>query len=319
MSLADPIREDGTPRAPPGGLGRATPPFAALRAFEALGRTGSLRRAARALGIDHAAVSRHVRALETWVGVLLVERLQSGGRLTEAGERYHRRLSAALQEIDTATVELMSPDTTAPLKIWCVAGFAAHWLAPRLGRFKAENPDYDIEVQPTEARPNFAAGEADADIRYIAGHRTPDRLFTGVKFVELSRPEVIAVASPDFLAAHGPIVDAAQFVVLPLIHKKDDEQWRTWLEAHGVPRVRKLAGPRLWYSSMTLEAARSGQGVALSNASLLRDDLLAGRLMRIDVGAPVTTGAYFFTTRADRWQSPQVASFRRWLQQAMDD
>lgn len=296
---------------------KTTPPFAALRAFDALGRTGSLRRAARDLGIDHAAVSRHVRSLEIWVGVLLVDRLQSGGRLTVDGERYHRRVSAALQELSTATAELMSPDHAAPLKIWCVSGFASHWLAPRLGKFRGENPGFDIEVQPTEALPNFASGEADADIRYMVGRRTPERLFSGVQCVELSRPEIIAVASPAFLAAHAPIVTPADFLRLPLLHKKDDEQWRAWLEAQGLPRMRHLPGLRLWYSSMTLEAARAGQGVALSNASLLRDDLESGRLEPIRVGEPVTTGAYFFTTRADRWRAPPVAKFRRWLLEAM--
>lgn len=304
---------------PTPGAARSTPPFAALRAFDALGRTGSLRRAARDLGIDHAAVSRHVRSLETWVGVLLVDRLQSGGRLTADGERYHRRVSAALNELSTATAELMTPDDVAPLKIWCVSGFASHWLAPRLGEFRTENPDFDIEVQPTEALPNFAAGEADADIRYMVGSRTPEKLFSGVRCVELSRPIIAAVASPDFLAAHPKVTTPADFLSLPLLHKKDDEQWRGWLGAQGVPRLRHLPGLRLWYSSMTLEAARAGQGVALSNASLLRDDLEQGRLVEIKVGEPVTSGAYFFTTRADRWHATPLVRLRRWLQQALAD
>lgn len=52
--------------------GKALPPFAALRAFEMVGRVGGIRRAASLLAIDHTVVSRHVRALEEWVGVPLV-------------------------------------------------------------------------------------------------------------------------------------------------------------------------------------------------------------------------------------------------------
>lgn len=317
MSIAHAVGEDDVGPGGPGGAGRATPPFAALRAFDALGRAGSLRGAARDLGIDHAAVSRHVRSLETWLGVLLVDRQQSGGRLTADGERYHRRVSAALQELTTATAEVMSPDAHAPLKIWCTSGFASHWLAPRLGRFREENPDFDIEVQPTEAKPNFAAGEADADIRYMVGRRTPEKFFTGVRCVELARPEILAVASPDFVAAHGPIKTPEDFLRLPLLHKKNDEQWRGWLEAQGTGRIRLLPGLRLWYSSMTLEAARCGQGVALCNAALLRDDLASGRLVQIEMGEAVTSGAYFLTTRADRWRSPAIIRLRRWLQDAL--
>jgi DNA-binding transcriptional LysR family regulator len=44
------------------------PPFAALRAFDAIGRRGGIRRAAEELGISHAIVSRHLAALETFWG-----------------------------------------------------------------------------------------------------------------------------------------------------------------------------------------------------------------------------------------------------------
>lgn len=307
----------GSSGAPP--FARATPPFAALRAFDAFARAGSLRRAAKDLGIDHAAVSRHLRALETWVGVLLIDRRHSGGRLTEQGERYHRRVSAALNEIHAATTEIMEPDGGAPLKICCSSGFAAHWLAPRLGRFREENRGFDVEVQPTELAANLASGEADADIRYLTGRRTPDWKEPALRSVELSRPVIVPIASPDFLAACGPIREAADLLGLPLLHKKGDDQWRFWLEAQGLPRVRRLPGLRLWNTTLTLEAARSGQGIALCNVSLLGDDFSAGRLMQVIAGTPVATGAYFFTARTDRWQTPNVQRLRRWLQDNLAD
>ena len=144
-------------------------------------------------------------------------------------------------------------------------------------------------------------------------------MFSGVKSVELARPDVIAVASPELLAASCPILEPTDLLGLPLLHKKDDTQWRAWLADQGLPRMHHLPGLRLWYTTMTLEAARSGQGVALSNAALLRDDLAAGRLVQIDVGRPITSGAYFFTTRTDRWLSPPLVRLRRWLQQALAD
>ncbi|RYY09097.1 MAG: LysR family transcriptional regulator, partial [Alphaproteobacteria bacterium] len=67
----------------------SVPSLTALRAFEAIGSTGGLRRAARYLRVDHAVVSRHLRSLEVAVGVALVDRNQAGGRLTPAGQHYH--------------------------------------------------------------------------------------------------------------------------------------------------------------------------------------------------------------------------------------
>ncbi|MFC3079285.1 LysR substrate-binding domain-containing protein [Phenylobacterium terrae] len=296
---------------------KSTPPFAALRAFESVGRVGGLRRAAQDLGLDHAVVSRHVRSLESWLGVPLIDRLQSGGRLTADGERYHRRISAALAEIAAATSDIMRPGEQGPLKIWCSQGFASHWLVPRLGRFRADSPGLEIEVQPTEAKPSFAAREADADIRYLWGEATPESLFAGVRWIELVRPEVMAVASPDLLAAYPPVREPADLLNLPLLHKKDDEQWRGWLAEQGLTGIGPMPGLRLWYNSMTVEAASRGQGVALANACVLRDQLRDGRLVKVEVGRPVTSGAYFFTTRADRWSHPPLVRLRRWLTQEL--
>ena len=41
------------------------PPLLAMRAFEAVGRTGSVREAAGELGVSSGAITQHVHALET--------------------------------------------------------------------------------------------------------------------------------------------------------------------------------------------------------------------------------------------------------------
>ena len=50
----------------------AIPPFAALRAFDAIARLGGVRKAAEMLSLDHAVVSRHLRAIEAWTGTTLI-------------------------------------------------------------------------------------------------------------------------------------------------------------------------------------------------------------------------------------------------------
>jgi len=66
-------------------------------------------------------------------------------------------------------------------------------------------------------------------------------------------------------------------------------------------------------------AARQGHGVALANRWLLRDDIEAGRLVEIIPAngsfRPIRFGAYTILAREDRWNSPSVLRFRRWLQE----
>ena len=62
------------------------PPMQALRAFDAAARLQSLSRAAETLHVTHGAISHQIKALESELGVSLVERAGRGIRLTEEGE-----------------------------------------------------------------------------------------------------------------------------------------------------------------------------------------------------------------------------------------
>ena len=77
-------------------MSRKLPPLNALRAFEAAGRHDSFTRAAQELGVNHSAISRHVRGLEHRLGVHLFKDLPRGVALTPEGQSYLKRITAAL-------------------------------------------------------------------------------------------------------------------------------------------------------------------------------------------------------------------------------
>lgn len=295
---------------------RLVPPFAALRAFEAVGRLGGIRRAGEELGIDHAAVSRHLRALEAWTGVGLIDRAR-GGQLTPEGAQFHARISAALEDISQASADLTRRGDDPRLLIWCVPGFAYRWLNARLGSFSAANPELDLEVRPTDRGPDFARHEADADVRYLRDCEPEgDR---DVQMIEIARPAVIAVAAPSLAETLGPRPRAERLLEAPLLHEDEDWEWRTWLAAHGVAVEGRLAGPRLWHAHLTLDSAVRGLGIALSNPLLVGDHLEAGRLVVLSMEPQIQDiqfGAYVFRARRDRWRQPGIVRFRRWLERA---
>ncbi len=311
--------EEAIPGGRPSLRRRLLPPFSGLRAFEAVGQLGGIRRAALELGVDHAAVSRHLRALEAWAGVRLIDRAH-GGRLTAEGARYHSRISAALEEISRASSELTRQGDDHRLMIWCVPGLAYRWLNGRLSEFRALDPQIEIEVRPTEQTPDFGRHEADAEIRYvrdITPNTDGDLLIS-----EIGRPEVIAVAAPVLAAELPPIVPAERLLEQPLLHEHDDTYWREWLAAKGVPTPPRLPGPRLWHAHLTLDAARRGQGIALTNHFLLADDIETGQLVRLNITPAepaLRFGAYVFRARRDRARSSGILKFRRWLERCAEN
>jgi DNA-binding transcriptional LysR family regulator len=303
------------------GRRKAFPPFASLKAFEMIGRLGSIRKAALALGVDHAGVSRHLRALEQWAGIPLVDRRRGqNGRLTPEGMRYHARISAAFVEIDNAGEDLIQKGDLGRLHVWCSPGFACKWLLQHLDEFSTAHADMDIDLRPTDFGPDFARAEAAADIRFV-GDWLPKSVCHGVETVELIRPIIIPVASPAFLASARNIGEPEDILHLPLLHEEDEEQWRTWLAYQGMPLNGYIRGTRLWHAHLTIDAAKRGQGVALANHFLVADEIRNGDLVEVlAAGKPYRRtgiGSYVLAAREDRWRTSTIATFRHWLQSTM--
>lgn len=302
--------------------GKLFPPLAALRAFEAVGRLGGLRKAGKELGIDHAVISRHVRALETWVGTALLIREATGYKLTDAGQAYHDEIYKAITLIGSATASLMQPEDQMRLRIWCIPGFGFLWLSDRLSQFIDENPDIDLDFRPADDSPDFRAKDIDGDIRYLRYWEEAE-LSNQVHCMEFARPPVFPVASPTFVASMTRIKNAEDLLSCTLLHEDNELEWHHWFLAQGIKPPPTLTGPRLWHAHLTLNAARQGAGIALANPMLLRDDLQTGRLVRIEGAVtpfqPVRFGGYQLLAREDRWNAGALTRFRRWLRSRAEE
>ncbi len=295
---------------------KAFPPFAALRAFEAVGRLGGIRKAAVSLSLDHAVVSRHIRVLEEWLGLTLCRRSGGGIHLTEAGANYHARVSAALVELASATSDLLHSADQHSLRVWCVPGFAAQWLSNELAEFETLWPEYRIELRPTDRAADLLMHEADVDIRFYGDDWPPRAGGRGLKYVELARPPIMALTSPELAGRLAGLGSVAALVDAPLLHEEHDEQWRAWFRRNGVDVPSPLPGPLLWHAHLAIAAARAGRGVALASTYLVGKDIENGSLVQLALpgSQQVVLGAYAFVTREDRWSLPILTRLRHFLQ-----
>lgn len=300
---------------------KSLPPFESLRAFDAVARLGGVRKAAQTLCRDHAVVSRHLRAIEAWTGAALFERTAAGIVLTQAGLRYHRQIVNAIDQISHATLDLMSHGDLRRLHIRCIPGFALHWLSGRIGEFEKSHPDLDIELRPTDRGFEFSSHETDVEIRFVSSYSTPVEQPLHLRSFDVATVPIIAVASRDYCASNPLIKKPRDLLSHKLLHEENFSRWAGWLAAHGVLDDVDLTGPRLWQGHLTLDGARNGRGIALTNHLIAADDLLSGKL--IDVGRrlatfePQTMGTYRVVARADRWDAPLILDFRRWLVSAI--
>lgn len=286
------------------------PPFPALRALEAVARHGSLTRAAEALFVTHGAISHQLKALEAELGVALVTRAGRGVRLTDEGERLAQRVRTALWEIGDAMREARERRNPRQLRVSVVPSFAGRWLLPRIGRFIAQHPDIDIDVNASLALADFRRDAVDVAIRHGAGQ------WPGVVAEHLLDEDYFPVCSPRLNGGRLPSTpaDLAHYTLL----RADGESWRTWFEAAGLDWPEPSRGPMFNDSSHMMQAAAEGQGIALARDTLVGNDLRNGvivKLFDITARSPYRTFLVYPPRLAD---SEKLAQFRQWLRDEIE-
>ncbi len=279
------------------------PSLAALRAFEAAARTGSLSAAARELNVTHAAIAQHLRALEAHFGRPLMKRQGRGMVLTEAGSQLIAPLQDGFEQIASGVQSLAQDTEEAPLILSVTPSFAETWLMPRLGKFWADHPDIQLSIQPTFALADFRRDPVDMAIRYGAGD------WPGLEATFLTSGNYVIVASPEF-AATIPSCDIPALTDQPFIFEPAYPEGRRWLKSEGLELRDEDVRPLPTFG-MVLSAVRDGAGLTVLSRAIVERDLNDGTLVSI-CEADDTRYAYWICTRKNA-VSPRLRTLKRWL------
>jgi DNA-binding transcriptional LysR family regulator len=160
---------------------------------------GSFSGAARQARLSPAVVSKHIQALENWLGVRLLNRSTRRIALTEAGEAFHARCTRILAEINDATGAAGELQTTArgKLRVSAPGFFGAQQVTPAIVDYMAGNPDVTVVLDLND-RYVDVLGEG-YDLAIIVGH-LPDSTLTARRLAPI---RFVTCASPDYLARRG--------------------------------------------------------------------------------------------------------------------
>jgi LysR family glycine cleavage system transcriptional activator len=283
-------------------------PLTALRSFESAGRLLSFSRAAEELFVTQAAISRQIHDLEASLGTKLFVRHHRRVALTEAGTGLLTRITRSFDEIDAAVEAASGSAKTSELVVGAEPGFAARWLVPSLSRFRAIRPDVDVEVLADAQVVEFRTSRAELAIRYGAERGQWPR----VQATCLMQSVVTPVLSPGLLASGPPLTAPEALLAYTLLHDDSRQSWAIWLERAGVASAPLARGPIFNDHALVIQAAIGGQGVALGDIALVRDDVAAGRLIA-PFSLQIPFGGYWLV--APNWGrlSPVARVFADWL------
>lgn len=282
------------------------PPLTALRAFAALAETGSAVAAGDKLNVSHAAVSQQIKALESYMGLTLVDRSGRSLALTREGRELAEALSDGFGRIAQRVEALTGADRNRPLHISTTPMFAASWLMPQMSGFHAECPGANIIISTTPKIEPMEGGGIDVALRYGDGN------WPGLNSEMLFSSPMVLVAAPS-LTGERDFASPADLSDLPIVQDTGISEASNWLAQSGLTGDHN-AGMVQLPGNLLLDAVRDGRGVAVAIRAFVEKDIQSGRL-RLLFEQDDAKG-YHIVTRPGV-QRPALKNFLQWLRKCV--
>ncbi|WP_171070003.1 LysR family transcriptional regulator [Methylobacterium terricola] len=278
-------------------------PFLGIEAFVRVVETGSVTAAAERLQTAKSSVSETVRALEERLGVRLLDRSTRNVRPTEAGRAFYLRCLRLLADEEAARLEAQAWQTApaGTLRIAAPECFTARHLIPGLPAFLSAHPAVTIEFVEGAASVRLVEDGFDLAIRVV---ETPAE---GLVVRRLATSRVVIVASPGYLARHGPPAepaDVAEHRCIGFSPLPWRDTWRIGIAA--VPVRPVLATDN---AESLRAAALAGIGLVAIPDWAVSDVLAAGQLQRVLAGYDTPASGILAVYPTNRLTTPKVRAF----------
>jgi molybdate transport repressor ModE-like protein len=200
-----------------------------VRYFLAAAREGSVRAAAKHLGVNHATVLRRIAQLEERLGAQMFEKLPSGYRLTAAGEEVvelANQMEATSHQLETRVFG-RDQSVRGLLRVTLTPILATHLLMRDFADFARLYPDIEMEILSSGELANLTNREADVAIRVVYDRKTLPLNLHGLKGPDLFGGVYIAGDRLDAWRAGAP--DLIRWIVISMYGVPD------WASAGEIP------------------------------------------------------------------------------------
>lgn len=276
------------------------PNLTAFRYFDVAAQTGSFVQAANALHVTHGAVSRQIRALEASLGVQLFERRNRAVFLTPAGHQLKHVTAPIFERLGDVVRQLQQTQREHALVVSCEPTIAMKWLIPRLGQFHAQHPTVTIHLMTAGGPVNFLKMGIDLAIRRDDFHWADS--VCGLRLCDEMIGPVCRPSYPHAFGERGQV----------LIHTSSRPQaWATWARVSRLS-TRHATKLQLDHFYLCIQAALSGQGIAIVSRLMVQDEIRSGQLIAPH-GFVADGSAYYLLSPKPLSEDPRAQIFADWL------
>ncbi|OIQ26010.1 transcriptional regulator GcvA [uncultured Vibrio sp.] len=288
-------------------MSRRLPPLNSLKVFEAAARHLSFTRAAEELFVTQAAVSHQIKSLEEFLSLKLFRRRNRSLLLTEEGQSYFLDIKDIFSSLAEATDKVLERSEKGALTISLQPSFAIQWLVPRLADFNLQQPDIDVRIKAVDMDDGSLTDDVDVAIYYGRGN------WPGLRADKLYQEYLVPLCSPALLLGSKPLETLDDLKRHTLLHDTSRKDWKQFTKQYGLEGVNVNHGPIFSHSTMVLQGAAHGQGIALGNNVLAQPELEAGRLIAPFDEKFVTKNAFYVVCHDKQADMGRIATFRDWM------
>lgn len=304
------------------------PSLRAVKCFVAAARYQSFTRAAEALCVTQAAISRQIRELEDHLGTALFERVGRSVKLTTAGSIFFDAAQLSFLNIAQVAARIRKncgSSARRTLTLCCSPAFSALWMSHRLPSFFSANPDIDLDVLTTQ---NFLSMEPGSQPDIFVT-KMP-RVREGYISTPLFHDRIYPICTPDYLAAHpeiqsleelrnGVLLDLSPYGRSQLAEHVD---WGVWLAIHRLDIEDRPNGAHHFNANdynLLIQMVLSDQGVALGWDHLVSLLVEKGRLVRpVEQEVVLEETRHYLAFREDKADDDALRRFRSWFLKQSD-
>ena len=276
-------------------MSEAVHDLGALRALREVGRRGSIAAAATVLGVSQQALSARMRTLERAMNVPLLTRSPGGSRLTEQGHLIVGWAEDVLDAADRLEAGLRSIRSGVSHRLAIAASqtvaehLVPHWLVELRGLEKASAGHTPTVVELTVANSTRVI-ELVRDVKVRLGFIETPHLPTDLVTAHLRDDEMLVVAAPGHpWARRRRPLSLAEIAATPMVMREAGSGTRVTLTDHLAaqdPPLSARIAMELGTSAAVRSAIAEGVGPGVLSRLAVRDDLVLGRLVAIEVAGP---------------------------------
>lgn len=243
----------------------------------------------------------------------LVARKGNGLALTEIGLAYHQAIANVFAGFHKASSDILESRRSSALIISSLPLFASRWLSANMFTWQMSHPNVRFQLEGTAIEPITDQKPFDFRITYA------DNAHLFESFVPLFTDGLIPVCSPALATSGLPINTPRDLFAHRLLtidwrpFLSPSPTWQDWFRLFGLDGGEVRDSFMLSLSSLAIEAAIEGRGIALAQKAMVTEELKTGRLIAPFDQVLILPSSYILAWNRQVFDKTGASEFHRWI------